>query len=518
MQSNRSVIFIALCGAVLFNLLFWREDLALNALLFDAFMLGMLFYLYPAAGRNTTVKALLPLHLLSLAMVLVQHTTLSQVALVTTLLLLAAYAEYTHRSAWFAGGSLLLNFTLFIAGLSQQLRLTRKRTRKPFSPGKLIRFSIFPVLIAIAFFIIYNLANSIFSQIISRIGQQLEQFFEHLFDFISFDRLLFLLAGFYFTGALLLRTQSKRLEQREAAKTDDLKRVRKNRWKNTGDVLRGVAEAVMGRLARSILALKHEYTIGLISLALLNALLLVINAIDVHYLWFHFTYTPDINLTEMIHQGTELLILSLVMAMLVLLFFFRGNLNFYTRNRWLKAGAYCWLLQNAVLVISVLIRDYYYIKLLGLAYKRIGVLFFLLMVLVGLVTVLIKIVFKKTTYYLLRVNAWAAIVLLAAASTVDWDMSIAKYNIAHSDKAPLDLAFLVSLSPRTLPLLEQNMPVLQKREKELNRHAAYLGSCTDCVETIVSNRQKAYLQQRKSLSWLSWNYADEQTEKYFAQK
>ena len=518
MQRNRPVIFIALAGAVLFNFLFWQEELALNALLFDAFVLGMLFYLYPGAAKNNTVKALLPLHLLSLAMLLVQHTLLSQVAVLATLLLVAAFAEYAHRSAWFAGGSLLLNFTLFIAGFSQQLRLTRTRKRKPFPVGKLIRFSIIPVLIAIAFFIIYNLANSIFSGIISRIGARLEIFLSHLFDVVSIDRLLFLLVGFYFTGALLLRTQSRRLEEKEAAKTDDLQRVRKNRWQNTGDIIRELAVVIMGRLAKGMLALKYEHTIGLVSLALLNALLLFINVIDVHYLWFNFTYTPDMNLTTMIHEGTELLILSLVMAMIVLLFFFRGNLNFYTRNKWLKAGAYCWLLQNAVLVVSVLIRDYYYIKLMGLAYKRIGVLFFLTMVLVGLVTILIKIIFKKTTYYLLRVNAWAAIFLLAAASTVDWDMSIARYNIAHSDKTPLDLYFLTSLSDRTLPLLQENMPLLKKREKELNQQGEYINRCANCVENIVTLRQYYYLQHTKTLTWLSWNYADAQTEKYFAQK
>src|SRR3954463_6711726 len=156
MQQNRPVIFIAVSGAILFNLLFWQEELALNALLFDVFILGMLFYLYPAAARNNAVKVMLPLHLLCLAMVLLQHTVLSQVALLATLLLVAAFAEYAHRSAWFAGSSLLLNFTLFIAGFSEQLRSTRTRNRRPFPLGKILRFCIFPVLIAIVFFIIYN--------------------------------------------------------------------------------------------------------------------------------------------------------------------------------------------------------------------------------------------------------------------------------------------------------------------------------------------------------------------------
>ncbi|HSC39360.1 MAG TPA: DUF4153 domain-containing protein, partial [Chitinophagaceae bacterium] len=384
MQHNRSAIFIIASGALLFNFLFWQEQVALNALLFDVFTLGALFYLYPTALRSRTVKIMLPVHLLCLVIVLVQHTVLSQVALLITLLLLAAFAEYAHRSAWFAGGSLFLNFTLFIAHFFRQLRLGGGQKRKLLRLGKLVRFSIFPVLIVLAFFIIYDLANAAFSGIIQRIGIQLEIFFNRLLDLISFERLLFLLAGFYFTGALLLRSRSNRLEQKEAAFADTLQRVRKSRWKDTGSLIRGLAQGILGRMAKGILILKHENTVGLISLVLLNALLLLVNATDIYYLWFNFNYTPDINLTAMIHEGTELLILSLVLAMIVLLFFFRGNLNFYTRNKWLKAGAYLWLLQNTVLVVSVLIRDYYYIELQGLAYKRIGVLFFLLLVLFGL--------------------------------------------------------------------------------------------------------------------------------------
>ncbi len=515
MQNNRSVIFIVLSGAVLFNLLFWQEQLALNALLFDAFILGTLFYLHPAGGRNKTVQWLLPLHFLCLAMVIVHNTLLSQLALLTTLLLIAAFAEYAHRSAWFAGNSLLLSFILFIASFSHQVRITRTRERKPLAVGKFIRFSIIPLLIVLAFFIIYSLANSVFSGMVSRLGLQLQTFFSHLFELISFERILFLLLGFYFTGALLLRTRSRQLEQKEAGKTDDLQRKRKNRTGKTGNPFGGLTAGIMGRLARGAMALKNEYTTGLISLALLNVLLLVVNYIDIDYLWLHFTYTPDINLTAMIHEGTELLILSLVLAMIVLLFFFRGNLNFYTRNKWLKAGAYLWLVQNTLLVISVLIRDYYYIKLSGLAYKRIGVLFFLALVLFGLMTVFFKIVYKKTTYYLLRVNAWAVIFLLAAASAVDWDMTIARYNIAHSNKAPLDLPFLLSLSPRTLPLLEQNLPLLQQREKELELLGQHPWRCAGCIAEIISNKKQDYLHQQSGYSWLSWNYADEKTKNYF---
>ncbi len=152
-----------------------------------------------------------------------------------------------------------------------------------------------------------------------------------------------------------------------------------------------IAEMIMGKMASGTMALKNENTTGIISLVLLNVLLLGVNIVDVNFLWLNFQYKVGEPVYRMVHNGTELLIASIVLAMAILLCFFKGNLNFYKRNKWLKYGAYAWIVQNAMLVCSVfLLRDYYYILKHGLAYKRIGVLFFLLMVLVGLLTVFLK--------------------------------------------------------------------------------------------------------------------------------
>ena len=163
-----------------------------------------------------------------------------------------------------------------------------------------------------------------------------------------------------------------------------------------------------------------------------------------------------------VHEGAGLLIFSIILAMLLLLLFFRGNLNFYKKNKWLRYGAYLWIFQNLFLVFSVCMRDYYYISHYGLAYKRIGLLFFLAMVLAGLLTVFLKIYYTKTTYYLLRINAWVAILLLVFASTVHWDETIARYNLARKSSIPLDIHFLLSLSDKTLPLIENNKELLEK--------------------------------------------------------
>jgi hypothetical protein len=273
---------------------------------------------------------------------------------------------------------------------------------------------------------------------------------------------------------------------------------------------------IMGRFAVGAMALKNEYTSGIICLLLLNLLLLMVNIIDINHLWFNFEYSENELLKKVVHDGTELLIVSIVLAMAVLLFFFKGNLNFYRGNKWLRYGAYAWIVQNLVLVISVALRDYYYIARHGLAYKRIGVLFFLFMVLIGLLTVFLKIANKKTGYYLWRVNAWAGIIILVLSTTVQWDEFIARYNLDRKDKTLLDVPFLLSLSDKALPILDQNVPVFIKIHKErpmIIDGIDYL----DYYLRRLEQRKKEWFQSQSTVSWLSWNYADAEVKKYFDQ-
>jgi len=199
--------------------------------------------------------------------------------------------------------------------------------------------------------------------------------------------------------------------------------------------------------------------------------------------------------------------------MLVLLFFFRGNLNFYKKNKWLRYGAYVWIFQNAILVISVFIRDGYYIQHMGLAYKRIGVIIFLLMVLMGLFTMFLKVQQQKSNYYLLKVNGWFAIVLLVASSCIHWDEQIAKYNLARKDTIPVDVNFLLSLSDKTLPLLEKNKDVLIKAADSRNAGWDNMGAQAYLPADVFELRKKAFFDKQKQLSWLSWNWADDQVKR-----
>ena len=520
MKKDLVKLVLIITGATLFNTVFWQEKIALNMVLFDAFILFSLFYLYPAAKNFTVLRWLVLGHLVCLAMIVVHNTEISKIGFAITLLLLAAFAQYCHRSVWFASGSILLNFIFFVAGFFEETGKIRTKRIKRRSFSRVIRFAILPAILLVIFAMIYSVANSVFSNMMTDIGNKIEYFFSNFFFVFSWQRFLFLIAGLYITGSVLLKSKLNFFAAKESFYVDDLKRKKIRMWQRNRMPFYNLMKTFMGGFASGNMALKNENTVGIISLVLLNLLLLSINIIDINYVWLNFTYTADTVLYKLVHEGTELLILSIVLAMLVLLFFFKGNLNFYQRNKWLKYGAYAWVIQNVILVMSVFLRDYYYIRHHGLAYKRIGVLVFLLMVIIGLMTVLIKISLKKTNYFLFRVNAWAGLLILVLATTVHWDSMIASYNLAHQNKVQLDVKFLLSLSDKTLPILHQNMELLKISEQRL-QSAADNSSSENCDTCFVKNlvaREKNFMKEQQQYTWLSWNYADEYVNRYFKKK
>ncbi len=512
---NREVFktILTIAGAIVFNIVFWQEKIAVNMVIFDAFVLWSVFYLYPSAFSKPGTRWLLPLHLVTLAALVIHNTLLSKLACCATLLLLVAFVQFLHRSVWYAGGSALMNVVLMVVSFFEALA-GFKRGKTP-STGfrRVARFIIIPLMIAAVFLGLYSLANTVFMNILNDAAMAISNFFGNIFTWFSWQRFVFLLAGVFVTGALLLRANIQFFSKKDAAQSNSLWRRKHNliKWKQSS--LFDLLTLFMGRFANGMLALRNENTVGIISLALLNGLLCCINIIDIVYVWFGFTYHSNLNLSKYVHEGAGLLIFSIVLAMLVLLFFFRGNLNFYKKNKWLRYGAYLWILQNLVLVVSVLIRDYYYFVHMGMAYKRIGVVVFLLLVIAGLVTVFVKIHFRKTNYYLLRVNAWFAIVVLVISSCIHWDEWIATSNLARKGTIPVDVNFLLSLSDKTLPVIEKNKEVLDtaylSAHGELNQ--LYYERVTPAE--YFEMRKRTFLQSQAAYSWLSWNMADDYVKK-----
>lgn len=136
----------------------------------------------------------------------------------------------------------------------------------------------------------------------------------------------------------------------------------------------------------------------------------------------------------------------------------------------------------------------------------------------GLMTVFIKIHQRKTAYYLLRVNAWFAIIMLVAASCIHWDETIARYNLARKNNIALDVKFLLSLSDKVLPVLQKNMDVLDRTGQTVpDGEGEYLYRSSLTPRQVFENRKTAFYEAQKRYTWLSWNMADDFIEKELTQ-
>jgi hypothetical protein len=99
------------------------------------------------------------------------------------------------------------------------------------------------------------------------------------------------------------------------------------------------------------------------------------------------------------------------------------------------------------------------------------------------------------------------------STTIHWDEFIAGYNIKKQNSIALDVPFLLSLSDKTLPLLNKNKALIAKWQQEAPAKIIN-GRCYSCYTEQLQKRTMNFLHGRSGFSWLSWNYSDAFTEQY----
>jgi hypothetical protein len=364
-----------------------------------------------------------------------------------------------------------------------------KKNKKTSSIWQWIKLGIIPLFVLVVFYLLYSAASSKFSNIFGFIGKWISEAFNHLFDYFNPVAFFLFCFGFIISCAYFVKT--KMVQIFEEPQDDMLVR------KKTHFMLKPLSKV-----------LQTEFRIGVIMFIMLNALLLLFNITDIWYVWFNFEWDGQV-LKEFVHEGTYTLIFSLLISMGIVLYFFRGNLNFFSQNKLIKILANIWLAQNMIMTISVLIRNLRYIEYYNLAYLRIGVLLFVILTMFAIITVFIKVNTPKNTFYLLRVNMLAIYVGLALFSLADWDVIIAKTNLNRSQEAFVHLNFLANLSNKALPYLDKPEWELKKAENNEAYRQEYVRYMTaEEYVNVIEERSTEFLQKYPSRTWLEWNYAD----------
>jgi len=178
----------------------------------------------------------------------------------------------------------------------------------------------------------------------------------------------------------------------------------------------------------SFLDLDFERKSGTITLLLLNCLLLVF-IVTYNYEQF-FEVIEKSKLSAATHERVNAVIFSIIMAVGVILFYFKGGFNFDEKAKNLKRLSKIWILLNGILIVSAIIKNSEYVSFFGLTYKRLGVYAFLLLSIIGLFFAFYKISNQKTNAFLFNQMIWYFYGTILLCSYVNWGNLVTNYNIS----------------------------------------------------------------------------------------
>ncbi|MFC6224061.1 DUF4173 domain-containing protein [Hymenobacter artigasi] len=496
-------------GVVLFDWLFWREGGGVNMLVFTLFVLVVQFVLLPrhaAVRRAGSFWLMVGGSLFGAAMMAVYGSAVAALACMASLLMLLGYVNQPHLK--------LVLYALLTAAYSVAQAWLRALAgvRAPRNTGAGMRRSWFygrlflvPLGILGAFHLLFAVANPRYEALSSQALARLGEWLARLLPDISFGHLLFIALGFLVTAGVVVVVPVYYFADHESRFGEFVRRQR-DRVASFG-----VRRPDFGFRTTRMLDLRKEFLAAAAVFGLVNVLLLAVNAIDINWLWFGFEPAPGFDLAQFVHEGTYVLIFSILLAMGIVLWFFRRNLNFYAPGLpWLRWGATVWVVQNAVLAASVGLRNYYYILNSGIAYKRIGVCFFLLLVFFGLATVLLKIWQRRSAYSLVRLNSLAAYAVLLLLAAGNWEVWIAEYNLQARFRS-VDIGFLLAMPGRTLPTLVAHRSALDAAA-HLTTADEYGNATTITAAVAQQQLNKVVVEwqahHRAQTGWQGFTYAD----------
>jgi len=478
-------------GAILFTILFYKQATGLNLIFFELIYLAWLLLKRQVDFSNPNMIITFAGLCITLVFTILTHSVFGYITHYLALFVFTGMLIYPQaKSLITASGLAFLNIgsshRLFLLEL-MGLRLKGKNI------GTIIRrilIFILPVVIILIFVAIYRNSNPWFDDLVRNILEKTGNWFEYVFSDFDFMIPVTFLVGLIVCSYLVFRYRNNRISEKDRIAVDTLSRTRGKRY----------------RRFKSI-SLKNEYRAGVFLLLVLNVILLIVNILDIYWVWFNFSWNGQY-LKQFVHEGTYLLIISILISIVLILYFFRRNINFYPGNKFLKLLGYTWLAQNAVLTISVGIRNFWYIYYYALAYRRIGVIIFLVLTLAGLITVIIKVKELKTAFYLFRTNALVLYIVLILSSLINWDTLIAKYNISHAERSFLHLDFMASLSDKALPYLDVPLAELKKLDT-IQKHnfpyekVRYMNPEAYC--SVIDSRKVFFKEKWEEKGFLSWN-------------
>lgn len=500
---------------VIFNFLFWGEKLGVNLFIF--FILGMIsiMMLNEDNIKNKNVIISLLALLYSLAMVIVNNSFYSKFSSVICFMMFTGFIHQPAlKTAYNAVFTTVADFVIFPNNVYSELKYSSTKFKPVRTIFKFSRLAFIPVIFFVIFYAIYAYSNPVFNSYSVSFWDTVGKYLYDIFINYPLLRFFYLLFGLMIIMAFIYNRRIRIFSEVDNAYHDTLQRSKVFKvHSRTKPVVKSHLMYTLFSYRFKFNTLKLETKMGIVLLCMMNALLLLLNVIDIQVTWLGFNAGEVENLAYYVHEGTYYLIFSILLSMAILLVIFRGSQNYYSGNRLLKGLAYAWLVQNAFMAVSVALRNVYYIDFYyALSYKRIGVMIFILLTLFGLGTMFVKIYARKTTSFLFKVNSTAVVAVLLLMSTFSWDKTIADFNLSNPDRSKIDIDYLLKLDDDALPVLDAHKDLL---DKEYLQYSFIFSEYTNGLDEYKRKVHK-FIAEQKGYTWLSWNLADRNTMEFYA--
>jgi len=267
-------------------------------------------------------------------------------------------------------------------------------------PVQKYNFTLFirPLVLFIVFIGLYVVANDGFAKLVT-----------DFFEVISITLILFLCASFL---AMITMIDSQNLEV-----LDNMAAYFKKSW--------SLSLSLKAQDWKPMLVKEKE---AIISFVGLNLLLVVLLGFEINSI-----LNPDNakGLSEGVHENIYAVIFSVVLAGLVTIYFFSGNVFFMAQIARIRLLANTWIALNAFLVLIGVYKTFVYIGYFGLTYKRLSVLEYLVTILTSLIIVAWCIYLRKGNWTLVNRVIALTYSFMILYNLPNWDRIMVRYNYTH---------------------------------------------------------------------------------------
>ena len=395
---------LILVSSLIFTLLFYNESVGVNLAIFGLVLTGIICYCFQDRFTSRSHLVLVVTSILSCIAFAWYGDFVSFLALAISIIFLQFKTQETNLKIVQVFPVAFINGITSLGRMLMFSQWLPKRDIKNDFTKKMIAYFLIPTVFVGLFFIVYAFGSDHFSTL----------FTDYYLDVNFFQLVLIALLGFYLSFTFWNYWIPEAFS--------DYNSMFDNDFEN--------ADRIKNQQTFSFLDIEFERRSGEITLVLLNALLLVF-IVTYNYEQF-FEVIEKSKLSAATHERVNSVIFSIIMAVGVILFYFKGGFNFDEKAKNLKQLSKIWILLNGILIISTIIKNSEYVSFYGLTYKRLGVYAFLILAIIGLVFTFLKIIKQKTNGYLINQMVWYFYGTILLCSYVNWGNLVTNYNISFN--------------------------------------------------------------------------------------